>query len=386
MLNLEKIFVSLIAREALGKSVDDKAIRDTLVQDIKRVELLYELSEMHDMAHIVCLALKNIGVWGTEEVYKRFQRQQTLAVYRCEQQQHEYQRIKNAFETAKICYMPLKGVRIRPLYPEVWMRTSSDVDILLKEKDKTEAEELLMNNLGYTLKSRFKGETTLYNKDGFCVELHHVFGMSRIEEYSSDVWEKVKTADETHQVLMDDDMFFCHIVSHTVKHIVGNGCGIKPFIDIYLLEQKLALDFDKINAMLQKKNLLKAYNTLHKTVQVWFDGAESDKVIDILRKHVLMGGAYGNRVTGTNMRHRHSGGNFKYVLSLFLPGREEMERRYPVLKEHPNKLPLYHFKRWGHLIFRGRIRSSVEIVGNHMAVPKDDVKELDFMVKEMGLG
>ena len=386
MLKLEQILMSLLAREVLGKSVNDKEICGILSVDLKKVEALYELSNLHDMSHIVCLALKNIGVWGKEDVYRKFQRQQTMAVYRCEKQLYELEKVASALEKAEIPFIPLKGACIRPFYPQSWMRTSSDIDILVQKKDKKRAEEAVVNDCGYSVISSANGETTLHNENGFCVELHHRNEKQRVEEIPQDVWEKAACRDGSSKYLMSNEMLYYHTVSHMIKHVAWSGCGIKPFLDMYLLEKSLSLDFEAITQMFRKAKLLKAYNALHKTAEYWFDGKEGDKLTSIIRKHVIMGGAYGNQITGTNMLHRNKGGKIRYIFSLFLPDRQEMERRYPILKEHPSRLPLYHIKRWGHLIFKGRIKSSAEIVGKQMAVPKENVKELDYMIKEMGLG
>ena len=41
----------------------------------------------------------------------------------------------NALEKAQIPFVPLKGSVIRKYYPEAWMRTSSDIDVLVHKED-----------------------------------------------------------------------------------------------------------------------------------------------------------------------------------------------------------------------------------------------------------
>lgn len=382
-MRLEEIFVLLLAREVLEKRVDDSKIRDTLTETPQMLYSLYELSKMHDMAHIICLALKNIGAWGDGEVFKKFQRQQNLSVYRCEQMRIELGKVGCELEKSHIPYMFLKGACVSLLYPQSWMRTSSDIDILVKAEDKKAAEDVVVTECGYVSKSHSGTEITLHNPEGFCVELHHGNGSRKIEEIPQDVWENATCDEGTYRYIMTGEMLYYHIISHMTKHVAWSGCGIKPFLDMYILEKKLELDFDKIKLMLEKGKLYKAYKALHRTAEVWFDGAQSDKLTSIIRKHVLMGGSYGNQITGTNMTHRNKGGKVRYILWLLLPDRMEMERRYPVLRVHPSRLPIYHIKRWGHLIFGGRIKSSAEIVKTHMGFSDENAKELDYMLKEM---
>ena len=43
--------------------------------------------------------------------------------------------IRTVFEQQKIFFLPLKGAVIRDFNPEAWMRTRSDIDILIREED-----------------------------------------------------------------------------------------------------------------------------------------------------------------------------------------------------------------------------------------------------------
>ncbi len=384
-MRLDEIMISLLAREVLHKEVNDAAIKRILTENSKAVELLYELSKMHDLSHIVCLALKNIGVWGKDGIFAKFQRQLNLAVYRYEQLEYELGRVSSALESAKIPYMPLKGAVIRSFYPEGWMRTSSDIDILVEEKNKKTAQEILSAIEGYTLKGTYQTETTFHTDKGMCIELHHMNSKSKTQEIPHDVWTKVVSKDGIYRKAMSGEMLYCHVVAHLTKHITNNGCGLKPFLDMYILERKLSLDAVVLEKAFEKQGLLKAYKALRSAMLVWFEGKDGDKLTEIIQRHVMLSGSYGNTNTGDRMRHRNKGGKIRYILSLFLPDRAEMQRRYPILKEHPKRLPIYHFKRWGHLIFHGRIKSSAEIIGKHMAVPDEEVKKLEFMIKKMGL-
>ena len=52
------------------------------------------------------------------------------AIYRHAQLSYEYVAVCDALETAQIPFIPLKGSVLRKWYPEPWMRTSCDIDIL----------------------------------------------------------------------------------------------------------------------------------------------------------------------------------------------------------------------------------------------------------------
>ncbi len=384
-MKLRQIFISLLAKEILGKQVDEQAIRKELVDNVEKLNALYSLSKMHDFAHIICLGLKNIGIWGKQEVFEKFLVAQSLAIYRYEQQVHEYGKVAQALEQSKIPYIALKGVCMREYYPEGWMRTSSDTDILVKKEDKKRAVETIINNCGFEMRSSYKTETSLVSKSGMCIELHHTSNENSMFSLQEDVWEYSVADEGACRYVMAPEMFYFHQVAHMAKHQKSSGCGIKPFVDIYLLNEKSEMDRAKVQEILERHGLAKAEKVFVRSARVWFDGLESDELTDIVRKRVLMAGSYGNDVTFKRTLHSRRGGKIGFILWLFLPDRQEMERRYPVLKEHPRRLPLYHIKRWGHLIFKGRIKSSAKIVGENLAVPTEEVLQYKFMLKEMGL-
>ena len=72
------------------------------------------------------------------------------AVFRYEQLNYENERICMALEKAQIPFIPLKGSIIRKYYPESWMRTSCDVDVLVHEEDAEKAVDVLVKEYGYT--------------------------------------------------------------------------------------------------------------------------------------------------------------------------------------------------------------------------------------------
>ena len=69
--------------------------------------------------------------------------------------------------------MPLKGVVIRELYPEPWMRTSCDTDILVHRKDLKKAENVLINELEFVKQDESVYDVTLRSINGVTVELHY---------------------------------------------------------------------------------------------------------------------------------------------------------------------------------------------------------------------
>ena len=94
-------------------------------------EKFYQMSLAQDMAHLISAAVGNGENNIISEKYrKKFRQQENLAIYRYTCQELALEEIRTVFEQQKIFFLPLKGAVIRDFYPEAWMRTSSDIDIL----------------------------------------------------------------------------------------------------------------------------------------------------------------------------------------------------------------------------------------------------------------
>ena len=119
MTDVQKCFIDIIKDVVLGVELPD----DYKVCDL--VEL-YKLSKKQDMAHIIAYGLKkhNLIDSNSELWDKHYKKQYSLAQFRVTNLQFEFERVCQALEEAEIDYIPLKGVVIRPLYPEAWMRVS----------------------------------------------------------------------------------------------------------------------------------------------------------------------------------------------------------------------------------------------------------------------
>ena len=174
---MEKIIhamMELIASEVCGKSIDKSQYSLTDEELAK----LYKLAKSHDLAHLVGDALIKNNLIGDSEVKAKFQKQMMLAVYRYEKINHELGRLRKVLNEAKIPFIPLKGSVLRRYYPEPWMRTSCDIDILIHESDLERAVAMLVDKLAY--KREFKGshDISLFSDYGVHLELHY----SLIEE------------------------------------------------------------------------------------------------------------------------------------------------------------------------------------------------------------
>ena len=116
----------------------------------KIAEKVFALAEKHDLGHFIYEPMKACGLLtSASELESKLKQQQMLAVFRYKRMEHELSSLSALFEEAKIRFIPLKGSVIRKYYKKPWMRTSCDIDILVKESDIDAAVELITSKLGY---------------------------------------------------------------------------------------------------------------------------------------------------------------------------------------------------------------------------------------------
>ena len=123
------ILFALLRHQICGESVCEE-VRQAITPEI--LPRVYRLAAAHDLAHLAGQSLSQLKLLGDDEISQKFKQAAMQAVYRYVQLNFEYEQACAVLEKAKIPFMPLKGSVLRDSYPEAWMRTSSDMDILVK--------------------------------------------------------------------------------------------------------------------------------------------------------------------------------------------------------------------------------------------------------------
>ena len=137
------------------------------------VDRLIALSKRHDLAHLISDALIRNGIVTEKSSdYKNIKKLKMVAIYRETQINETAKKVADIFQQNKIRYIPLKGSVVRGLYPEPWMRTSADIDVLIKREDFDKATELLFQNDFTTENERTSYDMGFYFGKTH-LELHH---------------------------------------------------------------------------------------------------------------------------------------------------------------------------------------------------------------------
>lgn len=352
------------------------------------VQKILQIAKRHDVEHLVAFALKKNGL--LKDKNEKIENSMLKAVFRYRQLNYEYQSICDALESAKIPFIPLKGSVMRKYYPEGWMRTSCDIDILVHEEDTEKAKSILVNEYDYTYRGKSSHDLSFFSPNNIHVELHYSLvedGLANESfEVLKSVWNTAIHRDGFEFCYdMPDEMFYFYHVAHMAKHFENGGCGIRPLIDLWILDNLNNCDLSKRDKLLENGGLLKFADASRKLSKVWLVGKEPDNLLSQMEKYILYGGVYGNTENRVAVQQQKRGGKFKYAISrIFIPY-EEIKFHYPVLHKHKWLTPIMQVRRWLKLLFFGGVKRSVNELKYNSAITKNEANETNILLTKIGL-
>lgn len=289
--------------------------------------------------------------------------------------------VMKLFDESKISYIPLKGTIIRSMYPKFWMRTSCDVDILVHEEDLDRAVDTLLA-AGWRVASKKNfHDISLFSPNNIHLELHYNIkeNINSMDLLLEKVWE-FSALDSGYCYKESPEFFLFHHIAHMAYHFQGGGCGIRPFIDLWVLEHKLHIDEVKYKALIKEAKLEKFEKQAFRLEHYWFENGESDELIENMERYIVLGGVYGSPKQSMIIKQEKFRGRIGYFIHRIIMPYESMIILYPILKKHKWLLPFMEIHRWGKAISaRERIVEETKIALN---VQKD--YSIDMM-KELGL-
>ncbi len=356
---------------------------------VKFLTELYKLSKAHDAAHLVGAALEKSGVLFDGDIKNKFDNQVFTAIYRYENINAELEEIREILREENIEFIPLKGAVIRQYYPEPWMRTSSDIDLLIKSEQLEYAINALIDRLSYECKGKGVDEISLCSPSGVHLELHCTLSADYVvEEVGSvlaDIWTYAERVDKTCEYRLKDEAFYYYHIAHMAKHVMHGGCGVKPFVDLWVLEHKVEHSDEKRKDLLFRGGIEKFAEAARALSKVWFEDGEHTDVTKKLENFVLSGGVYGTLENSVSVGQNKKGGKIKYILSRVWLSYDVLKIQYPNLEKHKWLLPFYEVKRWFRLLFKGGVKRSVNEIKITANMDSEKVERSARLMSELGL-
>ena len=382
---IRSFFFALLRSAISGKLLSDQEKAAFLEEWLSAMRAM---AKRHDVSHILGAGLRQ------NELLKQKDRETEnailQAVYRYEQLNYGFKMLCEAFEKAEIPFLPLKGAVLRQYYTQPWMRTSCDIDILIREEDLDRAVTLLTQSYQYIYRKKNAHDVSLFLNDLIHLELHYALINEGVAQSSrevlKDVWEAAKLKEGTRfWYQMPDEMFYLYHIAHMTKHFEQGGCGIRSFIDLWILDSIDGIDLAKRNALLEKGNLLKFAEAARRLCRVWFEEATHDAISQQMEHYILRGGIYGTTENRITVQQQKKGSKFKYALSKIFISYDVIKFHYPILQKHRWLTPFMQVRRWCKLIFCGHAKRTMRELKYSQNISADKADATREFLTSIGL-
>jgi len=327
-----------------------------------------ELPESFDLAAASAVAKKHgivamfyygavkCGIDKTDPLMRGLFFQTCRAVSLNEQQMSETEKIFARFDDAGIDYMPLKGTLLKKMYPKGEMRTMGDADILIRAEQYGKIKPV-MESLGYIEQAESDHEL-IWDKAPVHIELHKRLIPSYNKdyyEYFGDGWQLANQEKVGCRYKLSAEDELVYVFTHFAKHYRDAGIGIRHILDIWVYRTcHKELDEEYIKTQLCTLQLYDFYVNVIKTLEVWFENREEDKMTDFITSIVFSSGVYGTheaQILSEALKEAKSTGSagrvraIKLIKKIFL-SYKLMCTKYRVLEKVPVLLPIMWVVRW----------------------------------------
>lgn len=385
---VEEIMFSLIRNEICGDHTHKEWQSELTTRKYKE---LFMLSREHDLSHIVASALSHATYLGDDEVSRAFHQELMRAVYRDAQRDYAINLTNELLENAQIPHINLKGSVIRHMYPQSWMRTSCDIDVLIHNSDIESVENVLCSNKYVRLDDSSTHDYNFMSPNKIHIEIHHTLTqdgeLSSTDELLNSVWTDyaIPEPDCQNRYSMTPELFVIYHLAHMGRHLLHGGCGVRPFIDLWLINKLYSFDSSKLNDMLTRCNLLALYDASTELSKVWLEDYKHDESTERLEKYILCGGVYGTTTNAAKVKAASGVGKVRSFFNMIFLPKENLEVLYPNLRKHPILYPFYQIRRWFRYFDEKKRNKVKHLTEQRNMVTTDETNETAVLLNQLGL-
>ncbi len=372
------LFIALARCALTGASVPEIAV------DPAAEPTLFALARRHDLAHLIGYAMQQQSLphnenWDTAQIQ---------AMFRYERLHYEYDRIRVCLEQAAIPFVPLKGSVLRDLYPQPWMRTSCDIDVLVPPQRLEEAVTALTAD-GWTVRGEKNyHDISLFSAGGVHLELHFSLRENRehLDRVLDTVWEHCAPLSQgRYEHRMSHTFLMFHLLAHMAYHFSEGGCGVRSFMDIYLLDQRADYAPDDLSELCRQAHIALFAARTFDLCEHWFGDGAADDLTEQMEDFVLSGGSYGTLQNRVMLDRARAGGKWSNLLHrLFMP-RRQLKLKYPILHRHPYLSPLFQVVRWWQALTGSGLHLARREWKLNNAGNPEELRRATLFLQELGL-
>lgn len=295
------------------------------------------------------------------------------------QQIEEAAQIIKHLNIANISVIALKGLILRNLYPKPELRTMTDVDLLVQNKDLKHATAILLQR-GYFKEGISGKHISFQNENYLTVELHNsLFGyeIKNILKFDKEVWSNTDYTEicGIPVLSLKPKAQLIHLCLHMATHFICGGFGLRQLCDLTLFVERFGENIDWTSFCNKLKDLgiekftnvifLICNKLLEMELPYYIDECTSNDFtyISLFVDDILNGGTFGKSTMSrakTSIWVRNSLYSRKYKYNSFInylflllfPPFETLSQNYSYCKRSRFLIPIAWIHRLTFGIFR----------------------------------
>lgn len=315
------------------------------------LEYAMQQCRRHHLEGLFYTGARNCGIPANDPAMtKAFARlcKQTL---KSDAQLREVERVLGAFDNNRIDYLPLKGCKMKMLYPAPELRYMGDADILIRMEQYPLVVKV-MEELCFERYNETDHELIWISKD-LHLELHKRLIPSYNKDfyaYFGEGWHLARVEHGScYTMSAEDELIF--LFSHFAKHYRDGGIGCRHVVDLWVFRcAHPDMDECYVRSELQKLKLCEFYDNIIRLIGVWFEDEPTDEKVDYVSGFIFSSGDWGTmekRILSAAVKDTNHadgrGGRLHYILRKLFPGANTLKKKYKVLERAPWLLPFV----WG---------------------------------------
>lgn len=348
-------------------------------------EKLYELVRKHGMSHF--LMDWSRSNCQSEKIKQLILEDYNRQIIKDTNQNVELERIFEHFEEAGIETLLVKGATTKEAYPQDYMRSMHDMDMMIHERDFKKASKM-MKSLGFEEFYDHEKHLVFTKKPWIIVEMHRklIPGGEVSHEYFNDIWPLCEPyQDYKNVVRMNLEDSYVFVVIHLIRHFKFTGIEIRDVLDIYLLNEKYqkVYQWDRINEKLEEFGAKEFEENIRRIAYDWF-GDEEIEAFSAEEQFILEGASVRNNV---NYHIGERQGKGAYLVRLFFPEFKVMKEKYPVLKRVPILLPVTWVARIVKDIFSREttVKNRMDTIKMIQEADLEETKKIQEIYQKLGI-
>lgn len=313
---------------------------------------LLKLAVFHNATTLVYPVISSFQI--PSEIFSKWTYINKLMITREARQEIESQKIFDFFSRENIPFIKMKGIVTKYFYPAPFMRNQADIDICITDEHRKYCVSF-MKEMGYELFSSTENTDEYMKDDFFYYELHSSVNPSTSEFYElfSEPFTKAKIASDGVGLVLTDEYFYLHLVTHLYKHFITEGCGIRLLCDLYIYAKSHPdLDYDFIRSILTQYGIIEFYDRIIELNKcLWEEKPFTEEQIEIAT-FIFKCGDHGSdtvrrltNYTPDKASAFSEKSKRRVSLQIYFPGADTLKNRYPILEKAPVLLPFFWIKR-----------------------------------------